>query len=406
MTEGTTRASLLTRGAATFGVVFFMLGFSVHAATRFADFRVLHLGGDLARAARWNDAYDPEAFAAIARARPEMAASHRELDVFLSTPAFGWAMWPFSALPVQSALIVWIAVGVGAVAIATRVLSLPLWVVAIALVMPFGVANLHHGQTGFFAILLATGVHALCVRDRKVLAGLTAGLVVLKPTLLLGVAIWWLIDWRRWYPALLAAIPSALLLTLPGLVRDGLEPWRLFAQSSSNRIDVQSDVVANQPTIRELLKRLLGGDIGAHPAMQLLILASGAAAMLALRKRFADRTDVMSGAAVFVSILVSPHLYVYDSGLVLIPLAVLVHHNADRWTTERLVAIYTMSSLLTIMSLGFFGTFNEWVAPGTIGILAMFALWIRTIHRADDSASVRTQRSTPSSVPQVNVTSS
>lgn len=406
MTEGTTRASLLTRGAATFGVVFFMLGFSVHAATRFADFRVLHLGGELARAARWTDAYDTEAFGAIARSRPEMAASHRELDVFLSTPTFGWAMWPFSSLSAQTALIAWIVVGIAAVAIATRILALPLWVVAISLVMPFGVANLHHGQTGFFAILLAAGVHALCVRERKVLAGLAAGLVVLKPTLLLGVAIWWLVDWRRWYPALLAAIPSALLLALPGLVRDGLEPWRLFAESSSNRVDVQVDVVANQPTIRELSKRLLGGEVGAHPAMQLAILAAGFATLLAIRKRFADRTDVLSGSAIFVSILVSPHLYVYDSGLVLIPLAVLVHHNVQPWVTERLVAVYATSSLLTIMSLGFFGTLNDWVAPGTIGMLAMFALWIRAMRGTDRSSATVAQRSIPSSVPQVNVTSS
>lgn len=406
MTEGTTRASLLTRGAATFGAVFFILGFSLHRTTRFADFRVLHLGGELASAGRWNEAYDVDAFAALAQSRPDMAASHRALDVFLSTPTFGWAMQPFSSLSFTPALAAWFAIGVAALVISTRLLDLPIWVAPVALLVPFSIANLHHGQTGFFALLLASTVHALSVRDRKVWAGVAAGFVVLKPTLLIGVALWWLLDWRRWYPAMLAAVPSAAVLMTPGLLRDGLEPWNLFIESTRNRVDVQSNVVANQPTLRELAKRLLGGDVGTHTATQVAILVGCALAMWMVVRRWHHQTDVLSGAAMFVSILASPHLYIYDSGLILVPLAVAASAAFGARRIEALVAIYTVTSLLTIMSLGPFGALNDWIAPGALGVVAMFALWLRFLDAHQAHTEGETQRSTPSSEPHVNVTSS
>ncbi|MDW3175957.1 MAG: glycosyltransferase family 87 protein [Acidimicrobiia bacterium] len=399
--------SLLTRAAIPFGAVFFFVGFWVHRATRFADFRVLRLGGELIGAGRHAEAYDVEAFASIAQSRPDMAASHRELDVFLSTPVFGWAMRPFAALTFDPALLLWTLLGLGAVVAAARLLELPAWVAPAAIVMPFGVANLHHGQTGFFALLLAAGIHRLCVDDRKIWAGLAAGLVILKPTLLVGVAIWWLLDWRRWYPAMLAAIPSAGILMLPSLVLNGFEPWTLFLESARNRVDVQANVVANKPTLRELAKRLLGGEAGSSTALLIVILGLGALMMWWVKRTWPERIDIQSSAAIFISILVSPHLYIYDSGLILIPLAVAVSTGIRATKVERLVAIFTVSSLATIMSFGPFGLINDWIAPGAVGMVALFALWVR--HLLSTSASTEAhvdQRSIPSSVPVVNVTSS
>lgn len=375
------QAALPVRIAAPFGAVFFLLGFWVHRSRQFADFRVLRLGGELIGNGQYVTAYDADAFSAIARSRPEFAASHRELDVFLSTPVFGWAMQPFSALAFEPAIAIWTLLGLGALVVSVRILELPIWVAPLAAMMPFGVSNLHHGQTGFFAILLASIVHVLCVRERKVVAGLVAGLVILKPTLLIGVGLWWLLDWKRWYPSLLAAVPSASLLALPTLLGDGFDPWRHFAQSSADRVDVQSHVVANQPTLREFAKRLFGGEIGTSMGAQVVIVLVSVVGLWLLGRRWHSHTDILSGGAVFVSILVSPHLYVYDSGLVLIPLAVLVSHGARASTMELMVAIYTISSLATIMSLPPFGLINDWVSPGAVGMSALIILWVRELNR-------------------------
>jgi len=403
--EGRTpRGSRITRAAIPFGIVFFAVGFWVHRATRFTDFRVLRLGGELIGQGRHDEAYDVVAFGSIAQARPEMAPSHRELDVFLSTPVFGWAMRPFAALPFDTALTLWVFLGVLAVVVSVRLLDLPIWVAPLSIVMPFGISNLHHGQTGFFALLLASIIHFLNVRDHKVLAGVAAGFVVLKPTLLIGVALWWLLDWKRWYPAMFAAVPSAGALLLPSLVAHGTEPWKLFLESTQNRVEVQANVVANKPTLREFAKRLLGGEVGSSTAVLVGIVALGALGMWFVKRTWPDRTDVLSGAAIFISILVSPHLYIYDSGLILIPLAVAVSTGIRATALERMIALYTISSLLTIMSLGLFGTINDWVAPGAIGMVGLGILFVR--HLTSTPPPEMNQRSTPSSVPVVSVTAS
>ena len=133
-------------------------------------------------------------------------------------------MRPLSALSFNVAIVVWMVLGLASLVLAVRLLDLPLWVAPIAACMPFGISNLYHGQTGFFAVLLAATVHRLCVSDKKVWAGVVAGVVIIKPTLLLGVALWWLLDWKRWYPAMLAAVPSAGVLVLAGIAADGLAP--------------------------------------------------------------------------------------------------------------------------------------------------------------------------------------
>ena len=399
----TSRASLLTRAAIPFGAVFFFLGFWVHRATRFADFRVLRLGGELIAAGRYDEAYDVEAFGAIAAARPDVAPSHRELDVFLSTPVFGWAMRPFAALAFEPALALWTLLGLASVVISIRLLRLPLWVAPVAVLMPFGISNLHHGQTGFFALLLASIIHTCCVRDHKVLAGVAAGFVILKPTLLIGVALWWLLDWKRWYPAMLAAVPSAGVLLFPSLVLYGTEPWTSFVESARNRVDVQANVVANKPTLRELGKRLLGGEVGSSTAVLVGIVALGACGLWLVKRRWPDRIDVQSGAAILVSILVSPHLYIYDSGLILIPLAVAISTGIRAPEVERMVAVFTISSLATIMSFGPFGVINDWVAPGALGMIGLAVLWLR--HFTSTTSINDDQRSIPSSVPVVSVTS-
>lgn len=401
--DHTSRASLLTRAAIPFGAVFFFVGFWIHRATRFADFRVLRLGGELIGAGRYDEAYDVEAFGTIAQSRPDMAPSHRELDVFLSTPVFGWAMRPFAALPFEVALTLWTLLGLAAVLTSVKLLQLPLWVAPVSVLMPFGISNLHHGQTGFFALLLASVIHTCCVRDHKVLAGVAAGFVILKPTLLIGVALWWLLDWKRWYPAMLAAVPSAAILLFPSLVIDGTEPWTLFVESARNRVDVQANVVANKPTLRELAKRLLGGEAGSSTAVLLGIIAVGAVGLWMVKRTWPERTDIQSGAAILASILVSPHLYIYDSGLVLIPLAVAVASGIHARKVETMVAVFTISSLATIMSFGPFGVINDWVAPGAVGMIGLAVLWMR--HVGSTAQTDDDQRSMPSSVPVVNVTS-
>lgn len=142
-------------------------GFWVNRSLAFTDFRVLHLGAGLINDGRTDEAYDADAFTAAAAAHPELGSTARELDVFISTPPFAMAMQPFAWLSSNTALVVWMVLGVAAVFAAVKVLRLPAWAGLIALVMPLGVANIYHAQTGFLALLWAAVIHRLCVDGKN-----------------------------------------------------------------------------------------------------------------------------------------------------------------------------------------------------------------------------------------------
>jgi len=98
----------------------------------------------------------------------------------------------------------------------------------------------------------------------------------------------------------------------------------------------------------------------------------------------------MGSHRTFVTILASPHMSDYDSGLILVPLAVAISVGVRTDRTEVLVGIYTMSSLLTIMSLGPFASINNRIAPGAVGMLVLCGLWLRIIADSNTPSALET----------------
>ncbi len=373
-----------------FGLLVYGFGFWVNRALAFTDFRVLHLAGRLVNDGRAETAYDPTAFLSEASADPYLAETARELDVFISPPPFALFIRPFALLPSQTALALWLALGVLGVVGAVRVLRLPWWSAIVALIMPFGIANIYHAQTGFLAVLWVAAIHRLSVDDRPVAAGIVAGLAVLKPTLLLGVAVWWLLDWRRWYPALSAALAMGTAIVAATVV-GGFEQWRLFFGALDARAALEQEVIANQPTLAEVVNRAVGTDIGSHPIALIVYVAIGALAMFVAIRRWHDNTAALSGFAMLLSVLISPHMLIYDTGVLLVPVAVLFSAGAAIVTIERLTMVYVVTSLMTILSIGWLGTLNDWTIPGTFGVVAVAGLWVRAMAqlsiRADNAPS-------------------
>jgi len=396
MTDRVDMRARMVRIVIALSVAMYLMALWVNRGKAFRDFTVLHYGAGLVGDDRAAVAYDSESFIAEAATRPELADSIGGVDVFLSTPTFALAMRPIAALPLNVAIATWIALGVLAVFAAVRLLRLPAWAGLIAMLVPFGLANNYHAQTGFMALIWAAGIHRLVLEDKIVPAGLLAGLAVLKPPLLLGVAIWWLLDWRRWYPALLSAAAVGTAIVAP-TVMGGFETWRLFLEANSARADLGLQVVANQPTISELVNRLSDTATSVHPVAILAYLAVGAVIMREVLRRWPDRRDVISGSAMIVSMLISPHLLVYDTSFVLIAFAVAVHAGVSTNRRELLIAIYVVAGLMSLLSSEPFGTINEYVSPATIGMMIAGAAWLSfvTDDRTATAATVDSLGSQP-----------
>lgn len=309
-----------------------MVSFLANGSAFGIDFAVFHLGGRTVRDAGFDSVYDRDGFrSALAEDVPGADVAD-SLTYFISPPPWAWIFQPLSAIDYPVALGLWLAVGVlGLLYIVDR-LDLPWMSLVLLVASPAFVMNTAIGQSGVFFLVLGVLVHRACASDSPVRAGLLLGLFVLKPPLAIGWVLWWLLDFSRWHRALTAAGFSAAVVSLPTLV-DGGSAWTAYVGVLTERVADEGSLRVNSPSFAEFVKLLLPG---ASPAVTLvgwaLAMVVGVSMLRFAQRRF-DSLAAMSGAAVLATLASSPHLSIYDTGLIVIPIAVLAQQgvlNRDR----------------------------------------------------------------------------
>ena len=178
------------------------------------DFAVFYTAGALILDRSPELLYDMDQFqAAYAEATGKDPAAFGTM--FGNPPAFAIAMAPLSLLPWEAAWIAWTVVGLAALALALKALGLngvlPIW--GIVLLSPLGYLAVTSGQSSFAWLLVVALVFFMLDRGSVTGAGLVAGLLIVKPPLLVGLGLWWVLD-RRMRPALAAAGLSASAVVL------------------------------------------------------------------------------------------------------------------------------------------------------------------------------------------------
>lgn len=191
--------------------------------------------------------------------------------------------------------------------------------------------------------LLSFGVFALVYRalaaDRRLLAGLAAGLLFYKPQLLLGLGVWWLIDVRRFWPSLagLAATGLALAALSWAVLPAETAEWvrRLPDIARYDAFDFYN--LHNPRGFGALLtdNKRLGDGFG----LAGLVLAVGW--LWRFRRRHAADDRLVFAAAVFATLWGSPHTMTYEWALAVLPAVILWDVRPDlcsRWTPLFAVA--------------------------------------------------------------------
>jgi alpha-1,2-mannosyltransferase len=164
-------------------------------------------------------------------------------------------------------------------------------------------------------------------------AGLAAGLLLYKPQLLLGLGLWWLLDFRVYWRALAG-------LTVTGLVLLGLSFLTMRAETIAF-VEHLPQIAAydafwfyNLHTPRGFWTLLLGDNKywGGMLGWVCSLIALGG--FLVFWRRHRGDMPLLFAAAVFVTLWASPHTMVYDWSLVLIPVVVLWERRPqqrDQW---------------------------------------------------------------------------
>lgn len=220
------------------------------------DFGVFHAGGSLIGSEGYDAAYDTDRFTEVlATDYFAPVGDGANVSHFISTPTFGWFAQALAWLPFTPSLIIWYIAGLLLLVPACRMLSLPNWVAAALLISPMMAINTILGQTGIFVLLLFIGIHIAHRENRLVLAGLLAGLIVVKPVLALGYGLLWLIQFRTYARSIAVAVATGAVLSIPTVI-GGLGPWQGFLAAMQERADAESSWAQQAPSVPEFVKLL------------------------------------------------------------------------------------------------------------------------------------------------------
>jgi hypothetical protein len=163
---------------------------------------------------------------------------------------------------------------------------------------------------------------------------MVAGLLCFKPTLLIGLAVWLILNIRRLWPcAIGACVTISLLCGVSYLIAP--DAWTAFVASlRSNAAFDQMDWWKNL-TPRAFWRLLLGDSSAVGPLAVASALA-GIGWFVWLWRRKRDHLPSVFGATVVLTLWASPHALIYEWALLLVPAVLWWNHAAPKdrakWT--------------------------------------------------------------------------
>lgn len=278
---------------------------------------------------------------------------------------------PLAALPYLPALIAWLGLTFGGVALALRHhLAQRGWILLLGLALsPASMVNIVSGQNGFLSTAFLCG-GLLLLEKRPLVAGILIGLLSYKPQL--GLLLPFLLIAGGYWRAFWAASGVVILLAAFSLVFPGLDAWRLYLTEISPQ--QMHFAQFGEGIFRRMIPSyfMAGRDIGLDlaAAWTLQIVVSGAAliaSVWAFRQRVSF--DLKCATAMVGTFLTPPYVFSYDMPIVCVAI-LLCGGTAKPNSAERLVfCLAWLYPALTIYS------------PVPLGPPVLTALMVMLLHR-------------------------
>lgn len=254
-------------------------------------------------------------------AQRQFFPAYTELGHWLYPPTFQWLIQPLSWLPYPWTYAIYVAVSVVLFAIAVtqwrRRAGWP-WIVVMA--FPGLWVAVLVGQNSIMTLLLMT-VALTQSSARPLLAGVCAGLLVIKPQFAVLLPLWWLCgkQWRALGTMLLTGGVCCVLTLLWG----GWALWEAFfaAVATFNAEIVQQgagDIWHAMPTVFAMA-RLQGATLPAAYALYGLVAVPSALFAAWLWGRQAP-LPLRVAAAMIATLLIQPYLLYYELAWLIVPL--------------------------------------------------------------------------------------
>ena len=198
-----------------------------------------------------------------------------KLEAVRNPPFFPLLYLPTAGLDYAKSVAVWTAVGWACLAAGVWLVSpeRPLRALAWALTFLPTFAVTGYGQTSDLSLVAFAGCYRLLAAGHAATAGLVAALLWLKPPLLMGLVVWWLFDWRRYWPALavLAAGGAGLFAATLPVVPDG---WHQFVATLRQNAEFDGFEWWKSHNARAFWRLLLTPEAAPLPALVLALLSA------------------------------------------------------------------------------------------------------------------------------------
>jgi len=351
----------------------------------FVDFDDFHIAGQLVWRGEIEKAYR---FATMGEFQKAISG----VEVFLPwtyPPQFDLLVAPLALLPLGLAYALFTSGGLIAYLLTLRRIAAENFVPALILVCPAILITIKCGQNGFLTGTLI-GLTCLGFRAGSPWAGLPLGLMIIKPHLAVGFALYTLVN-RRWGAALVAAVTvtatSALATFLLGpsvwtALLDGAKEARVFLEHGFYPLFRMISIYA---VVRSLELSALVATIA---QLLVAIFALGLIVLASMRLSICQAL----GVTTFASLLISPYAYDYDLPIAGIGLGLLLPDLTRLGTQLERLALYAMclfTSAFGLMELAILSDSVKVVgqdmhlALAGISLVAVFALTWRMLVRAN-----------------------
>ena len=333
-----------------------MLGSILVPGARLNDFLNLYTGASLARDGVFASLHGPEV---QLQREQEFAPSVRELVPFVRPPFYALLLAPLAWLPFGPAFWAWLSLQVAVLASAW-IWAFRRWgtdaLIFGSMYLPTAL-GIAHGQDCVLILAIVLGIYALSSRGREFSAGMILGVGLIKFHLFLRWQLLLLIQWswRMLAGACVAvAAESAISLALAG--PSGIAKYfALLGMSGLRYLSPSPELMINA--------RGLALNLGITNLVVSGILITIAVILTAVACWHAPLWRCVAAASTG-SLLVAPHVYGYDAGLLLVGLWLAMFESGER--VPRIAATVLLTPIPFLLALGG----SPWAAATPVALLA------------------------------------
>jgi alpha-1,2-mannosyltransferase len=251
---------------------------------------------------------------------------------YRNPPFYALLYLPTCGLSFLASMLIWNAIGLGMLILAIgwlkpeRPARAFLW--SLTFFPVFGVISF--GQNSLLSLGIFAAVYRLLASDRRLPAGLVAGLLWFKPQLLIGLFIWWGLAPRKYARCWIGVAVTGAILAAVSWIALPEASWAFVASLQAN-LQYGGERGWNKESPRAFWSLLLpdaGPGLIWALTLVLVVPIIGAAAWLS--RRTGAAVAVMFPVAVFLSLWVSPHVLVYEWSLLIASALVLWERFPER----------------------------------------------------------------------------